>query len=333
MKKTGLVGRAGVASVALVFAATLAACGSSGGGGGSSAPAGGSSAPSAADTGAAGALPGKGKPTFTLGDKNFSEQYLLGALYQQALVRQGYTVKLKENLGSSEIADKALQANKIDGIPEYTGVIYTELAGLGDRPKSAEATLAGATKYEKGRGFTVLDATPFQDADGLAVLKDYASKNSLVNIGDMKKVKSFTYAGPPENATRFQGVKGLKSAYGLNNFTFKPIAIGAQYQAIDQHKVDAIAIFTTDGQLAGGKYTVLKDTEGIFGFQQVVPVINAKKLAQMGPAFSETCNKLSALLTTDAIVALNKLVQIDKKDPAVVAKAFLDANADALKLN
>ena len=255
------------------------------------------------------------------------------ALYQQALERQGYTVSLKENLGSSEIADKALQAGKIDGIPEYTGVIYTELAGLGDKPKSAAATLAGATKYEKGRGFTVLDATPFQDADGLAVLKAYAPKNNLVNIGAMKKLSHFTYAGPPENATCYQGVKGLESAYGLHNFTFKPIAIGAQYQAIDQNKVDAIAIFTTDGQLASGKYTVLKDTDGIFGYQQVVPVINTTKLAAEGPAFAETCNKLSALLTTDAIVALNKLVQIDKKDPGVVAKAFLDANADALKLN
>ena len=35
---------------------------------------------------------------------------------------------------------------------------------------------------------------------------------------------------------------------------------------------------------------------------------------------------MSALLTTDAIVALNKAVQIDQKDPADVAKAFLQAN-------
>ena len=71
---------------------------------------------------------------------------------------------------------------------------------------------------------------------------------------------------------------------------------------------------------------MLPDTKGIFGFQQVVPVIKKAKLAAEGPAFASTLNKVSALLTTSAIVALNKAVQIDQKDPGVVAEAFLKAN-------
>ena len=144
------------------------------------------------------------------------------------------------------------------------------------RPPS---TLAGATTYETKRGFTVLNPTPFQDADGIAVNKSYAEKNGLKTIDDLKKVRSFTYGGPPENATRFQGVVGLKPAYGLNKIQFKPLTIGTQYQALDQGKIDAIAIFTTDGQLASGKYTVLTDTKGIFGFQNVVPGHQQVKLA------------------------------------------------------
>ena len=326
MKKSSLLTRVAAVGAGLALAATMAACGSSGGGSKSTGAAAASGGASSASTDYLKTQPGKGKPAFVLGDKNFAEQYLLGALYQQALQAAGYTVTLKGNLGSSEIADKALQSAKIDGIPEYTGVIYTELAKLGDTPKSAADTLAGATKYETGRGFAVLKPTPFQDADGFAVTKAYAEKNGLKTIADMKKVSSFSYGGPPENATRFQGVVGLKKAYGLTNFQFKPLTIGTQYQAIDQGKIDAIAIFTTDGQLAGGKYSVLTDTKGIFGFQNVVPVINQKKLAQMGPAFTAICNKVSALLTTPAIIALNKAVQIDQKEPAVVAKAFLQAN-------
>ena len=37
-------------------------------------------------------------------------------------------------------------------------------------------------------------------------------------------------------------------------------------------------------------------------------------------------NAVSALLTQDAIVAMNKAVIVDKKSPAAVAKAFLQAN-------
>jgi osmoprotectant transport system substrate-binding protein len=333
MRRSSLLTRLAAVGAGLALATTLAACGSSGGGSKTtgSAASGSGSASAGGTTDYLKTQPGKGKPAFILGDKNFAEKYLLGALYQQALQAAGYSITLKGNLGSSEIADKALQAGKIDGIPEYTGVIYTELANLGDQPKSAAVTLAGATKYEAARGFTVLNATPFQDADGVAVTNAYAAKNGLKTIADLTKVGSFVYLGPPENATRYQGVVGLKKAYGLNKIQFKPLTIGSQYSALDAGKANAIAIFTTDGQLASKKYTVLTDTKGIFGFQNVVPVINTKKLAAEGPAFAAICNKLSSLLTTDAIVALNQAVQIDKKDPAVVAKAFLQANGLAAK--
>lgn len=317
MKTTRPFIRTMTVGVAVALAATLAACGSSGGS---------SHANGSTGSNAATALPGKGKPAITMGDKNFAEEYLLGNLYAQALRAQGFTVNLKGNIGASAVIDKALTSGKIDMYPEYTGVIYTELAKLGDRPKSAQQTLQGATQWENKRGFAVLNATPFQDADGVAVLKDYAQQHGLKTIGDLSKLSTFSYGGPPENGTRYQGVVGLKQAYGLNQIRFKPLSIGLQYSALDKHQVDSIAIFTTDGQLASGKYTVLTDTKGIFGFQQVVPVVKKSLLDAEGPAFANTLNKVSALLTTDAIVTMNKAVQIDQKNPADVAKAFLQAN-------
>ena len=85
-------------------------------------------------------------------------------------------------------------------------------------------------------------------------------------------------------------------------------------------------MFTTDGQLATGKYAVLTDTKGIFGYQQVVPVIRTSTLQKMGPAFKQILNKVDSLLTLKAIIAMNKSVQIDQQDPAAVAKSFLQAN-------
>jgi osmoprotectant transport system substrate-binding protein len=307
-----------VAAVGLALG--LAACG------GNSSDNSSSNSSSGTSSSTSSSQPGKGKPAIVMGDKNFSEEYLLGELYSQALRAKGYTVTLKGNIGSSTTINAALQSGKIDMYPEYTGVIYTVLAGHPDNPTSAEETLKGATAYENKHGFAVLDPTPFQDADGLATTKAYASQHGLKTIDDLKKVGAFSYAGPPENATRYQGVLGLKQAYGLSKVQFKPVPIGSQYQALDQGKTDTIAIFTTDGQLASGKYAVLTDTKGIFGFQQVVPVIKKSVLAQEGPEFQQTLNDVSKLLTTDAIVAMNKAVQIDQKDPGEVAKAFLQAN-------
>src|SRR3954453_14841842 len=68
------------------------------------------------------------KPTIRLGTKNFTEEYILGQLYAQALRAKGYRVELKNDIGSSEIVDRALTAGAIDMYPEYTGVIVQEIA-------------------------------------------------------------------------------------------------------------------------------------------------------------------------------------------------------------
>jgi osmoprotectant transport system substrate-binding protein len=310
---------AALLTVALAIA--LAACGSSSNK--SSSSSGGGSSTPAAPSG----QPGKGKPAVTLGDKNFTEEFVLGQLYKQALEAKGFTVNLKNNIGSSEVIDKALTSGKIDLYPEYTGVIVQVLAKINKPPKSADETYQLAKAFEAKRGFDMLDKTPFFDADALAVKPSYAQKYGLKSTADLKKVPHFTYGGPPENKTRYQGVVGMKQAYGLNNFTFKPLTIGLQYQALDSGKIDVAAVFTTDGQLQNtGKYVVLTDPKGIFGFQNVSPVVSKKVLAAQGPEFAATLNAVSAKLTNEAMRKMNAAVDLDKQKPADVAGAFLSAN-------
>ena len=85
-------------------------------------------------------------------------------------------------------------------------------------------------------------------------------------------------------------------------------------------------MFTTDGQLQRGKYVVLTDPKFIFGFQNVAPVVSQKVLKAQGAAFAETLNAVSAKLTTEAMRRMNAAVDIDKRKPTEVAKAFLQAN-------
>ena len=56
--------------------------------------------------------PGEGKPAVTIGTKDFTEEFVLGNLYAQALEAKGYKVNLKENIGSTEIIDKALTSRR-----------------------------------------------------------------------------------------------------------------------------------------------------------------------------------------------------------------------------
>jgi osmoprotectant transport system substrate-binding protein len=71
---------------------------------------------------------------------------------------------------------------------------------------------------------------------------------------------------------------------------------------------------------------LLADPVHQFGFQNVVPLVKASVVSALGPAFTARVNAVSRLLTTPAIIAMNKAVIINKQSPAKVAKAFLKAN-------
>src|SRR5258707_11823223 len=67
-------------------------------------------------------------PTVAIGTKDFTEEFVLGQLYKQALEAKGFKVSYKENVGSSELIDSALTSGTINFYPEYTGVVVLDLA-------------------------------------------------------------------------------------------------------------------------------------------------------------------------------------------------------------
>jgi osmoprotectant transport system substrate-binding protein len=273
----------------------------------------------------ASAAPNASSPTVVIGTKNFTEEYILGQLYKQALEAKGFKVRLRQNIGSTEIIDKALTSGKINFYPEYTGTSLTVVFGLAGSKATARATYAEAKKRYERRGQTLFAMTPFSDSDALAMRKEDAS--GLSSIGDLKRFKSgkFRLGGQPEFRTRTQGLPGLRKNYGVRP-TFVPFAGISPYEALDQKKVDVAAIFSTDPPLASGKYKVLKDTKAQFGFQNVAPVVDRELAAALGPSFRKTVDAVSTKLTDAAIIAMNSAVAIDQKSPASIAKQFLKAN-------
>ena len=266
-------------------------------------------------------------PAIVIGTKNFPEEYILGELYKQALVAKGFSVTNKGSLGSTELIQTALTSGKINFYPEYTGVIVQVVFHHNFSGNSAAATTKLARKLEAGKGFTVLNATPFFDTDVVAVTNATAKKYGLKSIGDLKKVGAFKFAGFPECQTRTTCLVGYKQQYGLTQVTFVPLASISAYTLLDQGTVLAADVFSTDPPLGkNSKYTVLADPKHVTGFQNVVPIVKTSVAQAAGSSFANTVNAVSAKLTQNAIVAMNKAVIVDKQSPATVAKLFLQAN-------
>jgi osmoprotectant transport system substrate-binding protein len=271
----------------------------------------------------AAALPGTGKPAVRLGTKNFTEQYVVGQLYAQALRAEGFTVDLKLDIGSTEVADRALTSGVIDLYPEYTGTALSVVKGQSRIPDGAEATYQQAKRFYEQRGQTLLDRTPFEDRDAIVVTREYAEAHDLETTADLKRLDSITLGGPPEFRTRFAGLIGLRRAYGIRNVRFKALFIDDVVKALDEGRIQAGDVFTTDPRLAGSGYVILADPKGVFGYQNVAPVVDFETLQEQGSAFAVTLNAVSAQLTTDVMRTLNAAVDIDGEDPEAVARRFL----------
>jgi osmoprotectant transport system substrate-binding protein len=274
-------------------------------------------------------LPGAGKPTVILGDKNFDEQFILGELYAQAFRAKGFTVELKSNIGGSELINTTFQSGQINAYPEYLGEVAATDAGFSQPLTSEAQTEQISQQYENSHQATVMmPVTPFFDTDELIVLKDFAQAhnnlNTISQLGSLGPLKLGDYAA---EQTRYEGFVGLQQAYGLTNLQFVPLAAGAPiYAALDAKQVQVGDAFSTDAQLLSGNYTPLSDPKNIFGFQHVALIIKTSLLNQLGPAFKDTYKAVTNLLTTEAMQAMNKAVSVDKQSAASVAKAFLTAN-------
>jgi osmoprotectant transport system substrate-binding protein len=264
-------------------------------------------------------------PTITIGTKNFTEQYILGELYRQALEAKGVDVELKSDIGSSEIVDRALLAGSLDMYPEYTGVMLSELAGRHRDPRSAAEAYRQAKAFQEKRGFTLLAMTPFSDSNALATTPDYARQHGLRSLGDLSKVPGGAVIGaPPEFRTRYEGLVGLRDVYGVTGASVEPYKIGEQYQALDRGRVGIAAVFTTDGQIVRGRYALLRDPRRLFAFQNVAPVIKRSLVAKY-PQIGRVVDSVSAKLTTDAMRRMNAAAVDQGRDPADIAAEFLRA--------
>jgi osmoprotectant transport system substrate-binding protein len=301
--------------VAMATAVAVAACGGGGGGGGG---------------GAAGVIksnPANKKVTLTVGSKNFTEEFVLGQIYAQALEAAGYNVETQLNLGSETIALKALQDGQISGYPEYTSTALESFFHV--KPQDVPPTASGAYNMAKGdlekEELTAFPPAPYSSANAVGALTTTAKKLGLKSIPDLKrKSQDLTFYGSPECRERIDCLLGLERDYGLKFKSFTPVDIGLRYQVLDNGQADLSILFTSDAQLADThKYTLLADPKHILTPGYPMWITSQKVAKQAGPDYEKTIAEVSKPLTLKVIRELNARVDIDKKDPADVARSYL----------
>ncbi|MFH8448693.1 ABC transporter substrate-binding protein [Streptomyces fungicidicus] len=262
--------------------------------------------------------------TVVVGSNNFAESTLLADIYGEALRAKGLKVDYKHNIGSRETTYGLMKNGSITVLPEYNGSLLAYLDPEAGQ-ESADA-VNEAVKAKLDKKLTLLESSPAEDKDSVALNAETAEKHGLTaesTLADLKDAApEITIGGSPEFQTRQQGLKGLESVYGLKFKSFKALDAGGPLTqaALTGNEVQAADVFTTDPTIVKEKFVVLKDPENLFGFANVTPLVSKDGLPQEGV---EALNAVSAKLDTETLLDLDAQVQLEKKDPLDVAKAWL----------
>jgi osmoprotectant transport system substrate-binding protein len=169
----------------------------------------------------------------------------------------------------------------------------------------------------------ILNSSSAQDKDSITVTQATATKYHLTSISDLSPVaKDFVLGGPPEFKTRADGIPGLKNVYGLTFKSFQPLDESGPITitALQSGKVQAADLFTTKPQIITDHFVSLADPKNLFAAQNVTPLVYTKGV---NATIVSTLNAVSAVLTTDALVQMNKALTIDHASYTQVASGFL----------
>ena len=260
--------------------------------------------------------------------KEFTEQFLLGNMYEMLLDEAGFDATYAPVGGTSE-NHEGLLAGEMDLYPEYTGTaLLTHLEGSYDPSMSADDVYnTVAEEYAARWDLEVLDPTGFNNTYCLTMTQEMADELGVVTLSDLSvKASEVVFGTTQEFPERPDGLVGLQATYGGFNFA-EVLAMdpGLLYVGLDEGEIDVTTCFGTDGQIAAYNLVVLEDDLGFWPPYPVAPVIRAEVL-EANPEIAEILNQLSPILDGATMSGLNWEVAGNGREADEVARTFLIEN-------
>jgi osmoprotectant transport system permease protein len=166
----------------------------------------------------------------------------------------------------------------------------------------------------------------FNNTYALAVRGDDARAKGLARISDLKAHPELKLGLSQEFIGRADGWPGLKRAYELPFDTPRGLDHGLAYEAIAQHQVDAIDIYSTDAKIDRYGLVVLADDRQYFPRYDAVLLYRAD-LPQRLPKTWSALRELEGRIDEPAMRRMNAAAELEGKDFATVAASYLAQGA------
>lgn len=288
-------------------------------------------------------LSGCGAKDVTVGNKNFTEQYIIGEMIKQLLEDRGFTVNFKPDLSTS-VMREGMEAGDIDICPEYTGTAWMVHLGKEYAPgvdNNALYSLVRAT--DRDNGFIWLDPIWNNNTYAFASWPDFVKENNVQTLSDLaalyiEKEGKISMFVTVEFSTRPDGLPAMQKHYGfeVDEGSLMTGAAGLSLIGLENHECEVGMVFGTDAKIAEHGWHVYQDDKAFFPPYDITPSIR-KEVLDKYPEIEDILNELVATFpgggkkATPAIVgqcqkvwqALIAKVDIDKMEPDEVAREYL----------
>ena len=256
--------------------------------------------------------------------KPMTESYILGQMLALLIEQDtGLSVRLTNGVGggTSNIHPAMLRGG-FDIYPEYTGTSWEAVLKHKDPYQDDKFSIL-EDAYKKQYGLEWANLYGFNNTYGLAVSKEIAQQYQLKTFTDLAKVShQLIFGAEYDFFEREDGYKQLQEVYGIHFGKVIDMDIGLKYQAIRDKKIDAMVVFTTDGQLSVSEVVVLQDDRNLYPSYEAGTVVRTELLTTY-PALRITLKKLNNLIDDATMAHLNFLVETERKRPEEVAKNYL----------
>ncbi len=270
------------------------------------------------------------KREIVIAGKLGSEPDILIEMYKALIEEENpkVNVTLKPNFGKTSFLFSALEHGQIDIYPEFTGTVLGSLVHYDkELPKDAQETYALANELlQKEFQMTLLPPMKYENTYALTVTNDFAEKNHLETISDLKKVQNQMTAGfTLEFADREDGYLGLNQTQGLQFKEVKTMEPALRYEALKNNNVQIIDAYSTDAEIKAYDLKILGDDLHYFPSYRGAPLM-LTSFKEEHPEIVKALDKLTNQITEDEMAAMNYEVQVEKKAPKTVANEYLRKN-------
>ncbi|MFT7838009.1 glycine betaine ABC transporter substrate-binding protein [Saccharothrix sp. BKS2] len=265
-----------------------------------------------------------------VGSKDFTENQVLGYLAEVALVAAGADVRDMTNIQGSNSSRQALITGDIDLSWDYTGTGWISYLGNTEPIPGEQEQYEAVRDADLARnGLAWLDYSAVNNTYAFAVTRPFAETHGLRTTSDMAELirrdpAQGVFCLETEFVSRNDGFPGVARAYGFDpgSAQVKTFGTGTIYTATADGLCNFGEVFTTDGRILALDLVVLEDDKRFFP-QYNAAVVLRDEFDRAHPRVREVLAPIVAKLDNDTIRELNAEVDVDGRDPAVVARDWL----------